>query len=529
MRDPVSSFWGLSRDLDLDRLAKKLPKTWSIGIEKTQVQRICLCDSQDWGLWQSGAVLQRRAGGQCEILQHDALYRESKVSNSARFWWQFPEGKLRDFLTPRIDLRALQTVFDGRRRSLGIAFKDKEQKTVVRCRLEILTRLEAVQASAIDPQWQDGAQPEAACALEIIALRGYDKEYREICALLQQIFGKHMHSAKPGLGLQLAMSMLQLGPGAGVASPQCRAGDRVDDYVASLLLFFIEQAEVQTRGIVNDIDTEFLHDFRVNLRKSRSLLKLMKNDLPAGIAEPLRENLAALARQTNDLRDLDVFLLDRDYYASMLPENYASGIEEVFSTVTEERQNAWADLAGFMRSSSYRAALESSKKLLRNYHEIHAKKQSGKSPCNIDSANANIIKRFKKVSKLAQAIDGSETDDDIHAIRIECKKLRYLLEFFRELYPKKSIAPAIKRLKLLQEVLGRFNDGCVQLEFLQDLMARHKGSASYSAAMNGLIAAVYQKKLHERRRSDAAIARFLDQEAQQKLLRGFDAVEGEKA
>ncbi|MBV5350427.1 CHAD domain-containing protein, partial [bacterium] len=41
-------------------------------------------------------------------------------------------------------------------------------------------------------------------------------------------------------------------------------------------------------GIVNDLDTEFLHDYRICLRKIRSLLSLVKGVYPAVDSQQIR-------------------------------------------------------------------------------------------------------------------------------------------------------------------------------------------------------------------------------------------------
>jgi CHAD domain-containing protein len=46
----------------------------------------------------------------------------------------------------------------------------------------------------------------------------------------------------------------------------------------------------------------------------------------------------------------------------------------------------------------------------------------------------------------------------VHRLRIDCKKLRYLLEFFRNVFEPKSITPMVHSLRQLQDHLGDFND-----------------------------------------------------------------------
>ena len=60
-------------------------------------------------------------------------------------------------------------------------------------------------------------------------------------------------------------------------------------------------------------------------------------------------------------------------------------------------------------------------------------------------------------------------DELLHALRIECKKLRYLMEFFTSLFPRKKMTRLIKQLKRLQDNLGEFNDLSVQQEYLMHM------------------------------------------------------------
>ena len=55
----------------------------------------------------------------------------------------------------------------------------------------------------------------------------------------------------------------------------------------------------------------------------------------------------------------------------------------------------------------------------------------------------------------------------LHRLRIYCKKLRYLMEFFRGIYPRKKISSYISSLKQLQQNLGDLHDYHVQSEALR--------------------------------------------------------------
>ena len=50
-----------------------------------------------------------------------------------------------------------------------------------------------------------------------------------------------------------------------------------------------------------------------------------------------------------------------------------------------------------------------------------------------------IASRYKVVRKWANGLHESTPDEEIHELRILCKKLRYLLEFFESLFEKKKL------------------------------------------------------------------------------------------
>ena len=69
----------------------------------------------------------------------------------------------------------------------------------------------------------------------------------------------------------------------------------------------------------------------------------------------------------------------------------------------------------------------------------------------------------------------------LHRLRIDCKKLRYLVQFFRHLYPSEEIAAMIQALKQLQDNLGEVNDLAVQRERLR-VMAEQMVAESHASA-----------------------------------------------
>ncbi len=65
-------------------------------------------------------------------------------------------------------------------------------------------------------------------------------------------------------------------------------------------------------------------------------------------------------------------------------------------------------------------------------------------------------------------------DEAVHQVRIQCKKLRYLVEFFSELLPAEETEHIEKQLRRLQNTLGLFNDYSVQQRSLLSYWERKR-------------------------------------------------------
>ena len=68
-----------------------------------------------------------------------------------------------------------------------------------------------------------------------------------------------------------------------------------------------------------------------------------------------------------------------------------------------------------------------------------------------------------------RAITDGSPPEEYHELRKTCKKLRYLVEFFRSLFPRREMGRVITALKLLQDNLGEYQDLYVQSTDILDL------------------------------------------------------------
>jgi CHAD domain-containing protein len=116
-------------------------------------------------------------------------------------------------------------------------------------------------------------------------------------------------------------------------------------------------------------------------------------------------------------------------------------------------------------------------------------------------ADSRIRKVFKRVRKEGAAIYEDSPAEALHELRKDCKKLRYLIEFFQSLYPKPEIRELIKQLKILLDNLGEFQDLQVQAEALEDFgeqMLKEGAPARTLMAMGILVGQLLTRQVQAR-------------------------------
>lgn len=249
------------------------------------------------------------------------------------------------------------------------------------------------------------------------------------------------------------------------------------------------------QGIVGDIDIEFLHDYRVACRRMRSAVSLIKNVMDPVMRQLLELDLKFLGKFSGPLRDLDVYLLREDEYKALLPKSWPQkDIHLIFVSLKRHRQRAWKKMYTMIKSPEYKQLKERWAEFLSSYKryvEHDAPMQA--------TASALILKWFKRIIKDGKSLKSTDPDEKFHKLRITCKKLRYLLEFFGSLYPTEQINIAVKHLKKLQENLGEFNDYSIQIETLNQLLEDSRTKPlEFVKTIAGLIS-VLDYKMHRLR------------------------------
>jgi CHAD domain-containing protein len=294
-----------------------------------------------------------------------------------------------------------------------------------------------------------------------------------------------------------ALASLNLTPNRYNAKPQFQLAPdlRAAEALRAMLRFLFSIMRQNEAGILNDIDTEFLHDFRVASRRARSAVGQIKGVFDAATTQRLKKDLASLGSMTNRVRDLDVYLLRHADYRAKLPASHRDAIEPLFDLLRHDRKQAFHRLKRKLRAKSYA-------ELMTRWETFLGAETSGRGSESAPHAARPIRKvARKRLAKLSDRIIKSgrlllakQDDRQLHELRIDCKKLRYLLEFTGSIFPKPAVAPVMKHLRKLQDVLGDFQDRCVQQETLATYAEHFAGAEATQQAIVHLIDVLEQEK-----------------------------------
>lgn len=269
-------------------------------------------------------------------------------------------------------------------------------------------------------------------------------------------------------------------------------------------------------GTICDTDPEFLHELRVAIRRTRSVLAQGKGVLPTDVRDRHREVFGWLGEITGPPRDLDVHLLGWDAHVAPLGEVEGSRLEPVRVTLEARRQEAHQVLAASLRSDQARDVLDGWRCWLADPSVTSDEPQP---------LGRVVVKRIgkaqRKVLAHGRAITRTSPPQRLHDLRKDTKALRYLLECFGGLFPPKPHRAFVRQLKDLQDNLGAHQDAEVHLAELRELARELRERADVDTDVllaMGRLSGHLEHRRHEERRDFASRFKAYDTKKNRRAL-----------
>jgi len=236
----------------------------------------------------------------------------------------------------------------------------------------------------------------------------------------------------------------------------------------------VAQARTYEAALLRDEDAEALHQYRVCLRQARALLSFMPHGIKPHQRLQLRGELRQLMAPTGALRDLDVLLAQRPSWESALPVGLQAPLAPLYPMLAQRRQVLLNDLRQWLASDAYRAQLERLQGGLREAMTPTVTRDQRQLQRRF---GRQLWRCYGRCIRAAGRIDADSHDAQFHRLRIQCKKLRYLLHYGSAAHSGRWLDRLQRRLSRLQQHLGAIHDAAMQGAQLRRLISEPAAAA----------------------------------------------------
>lgn len=500
-------------------------------------QRVTWLDTFDWRLHKAGLTLEYVPGGGGSQLRLSSTRADGggDVTQLVTGWQpsrphllaDLADGPVGARLVGLIAMRALLPVVVTSTSTAAYRLLNEDSKTVARLVID-RPALDGARSVPLPPR------------LAVAEVRGYQGRARRAGRLLSAVPGLTSGPLSPFAD---ALSIIGRRPGdySNKVDADITADMPAARALATILLRLLDTIDANAEGVLNDVDTEFLHDLRVSVRRTRCALKLF-GDALTGLRPEELAFYAAEFKWVGDLttptRDLDVHLLGFDETASGLAAARPDDLEPFRAFLRQRRRSEFRALARGLRSPRYTALAQEWRARLNKLQQDNAVppggtrtrsgnrgKAGGRTAALLAAERTRAA--FAKVARRGAAITPAAPHEALHDLRKRCKELRYALEFFAPLHDRAGYAKVVGDLKRLQDCLGQFQDTEVQVGEIRSLaaamLAAHQAPAVTLLAMGEVTAGLAASQRAARADFERRFAAFADVEGQRRmaaLLRG---------
>jgi len=258
-------------------------------------------------------------------------------------------------------------------------------------------------------------------------------------------------------------------------TPGIEADDTMAEAARKTFLFHFRQLLIHELGTRQGEDIEALHDMRVATRRMRVAARVFAKYLDSKATRSFKAELKRAGGVLGAARDLDVFWEKAARYQDAFPEDERPELSPLRAAWEVARQRAQEQMLSYLDGSSYQHFKEAFGAYLQlPWPDV--------SPL-LNAKGEPVPHRVRHVAPalIARCLTDFRAYDEwfqgpdvplqrYHRLRITSKRLRYTLEYFREVLGPGAQA-LINEIKQLQDHLGDLQDAVVAGNILRDFLA----------------------------------------------------------
>ena len=220
-------------------------------------------------------------------------------------------------------------------------------------------------------------------------------------------------------------------------------------------------------------DIEFIHRMRVASRRLRSAFPLFQTCLPAKRSLVWLAQIKKVTRALGTARDADVQLEAlTTFFAQQSDKSYRPGLLRLQLRLSQQRRRLQEPLTKAMRALQESQVLEDMDQHLSPLADLQDAMYLYTPALYQHSFNA-INERLNDFLAYDAIVFQPEKKEELHAMRISAKWLRYTLENFSSIYSN-SLKQQLQIVRKVQEMLGDIHDYDVWIDFLPVFLQKER-------------------------------------------------------
>jgi len=242
---------------------------------------------------------------------------------------------------------------------------------------------------------------------------------------------------------------------------------------AEVILNHLNALENEIEGVRRAEDIECIHRMRVASRRLRNVLPIFADCFPSRKIVVWQNNIRKITRSLGLARDTDVQLeLLNDVFAELPEKRYRPGVRRLLLRLKQRRQKLQSKVIKSLEE------LEQSKTISQIRERVEtlmswAPEQTVYSHELYLRARQAISQKLDDMMAYEPYIYDPNRLEELHAMRISAKKLRYTLETFAPLYHNMLKKP-IQAVRQIQKMLGLTHDCDVWITTLPEFITKEK-------------------------------------------------------
>lgn len=262
---------------------------------------------------------------------------------------------------------------------------------------------------------------------------------------------------------------------------------RVSTALSLILLRQFEQFTARLYGLTSPRDIEYVHEMRVALRRMRAARKVFQKALGPGL-RPFMEDVKQWAGRLGPVRDSDVFLAFLEAHIPGMDPGPRSPVLRLMSAERQRRRRLYAGMREVFASDALLNIADRYRDLLAGRTVKDPELFSSRKRCRrpLSSESPRILTRRMWAALSFPSDLHPFGPEQIHALRIECKRIRYAAEFLQDVYPS-EIHGLISIMTGLQDSLGKVHDAGVFKDRILQYLRRSRPLRSRARAFDGLL------------------------------------------